>query len=137
MSDRWMTPDWILKMFETYHDPCPIDYTVDGLSYDWCKYHDQVFVNPPYSDVKPWVKKALREIEKYPDSTIVMLLKHDSSTSWYGMLKEYGAEFMMIQGRLKFVSPDSDIRRDANFASVLVVLRSGQKPLNHTLEEYC
>ena len=134
MSDRWRSPRWIMEMFSTYHDPCPIDWEIDAFSYDWCEHHDQVYVNPPYSNPKPWVKKAISEINKYPDSTIVMLLKHDSSTRWFKMLHEAGAFFLMFQGRLDFDSPDGlgIVGSCASFPSLLVVL-SGYKSIkpNH------
>lgn len=135
MNDRWASPQWILDLFATYHDPCPIDWKIDAFSYDWCEHHDQVYVNPPYSDPKPWVQKAISEIEKYPDSTIVMLLKHDSSTQWFRMLHEAGAKFLMLQGRLKFESPDRQATGSANFPSVLVVLQSIPNK-NHRLEDF-
>ena len=126
MSDRWRSPAWILKMFETYHDPCPIDYKIDAFSYDWCEHHDQVYVNPPYSDPSPWVEKAIEQVRKYPDSIVVMLLRHDSSTKWFNMLHESGAHFIMTQGRLDFDSPDGyGIPGScARFPSVLAVLSS-------------
>lgn len=137
MSDRWITPKWILDMFPTYHDPCPIDYKIDAFSYDWCEHHDQVYVNPPYSDPKPWVEKAIYEIKKYPDSTIIMLLKHDSSTHWFRMLHEAGARFLMFQGRLDFESPDGHgIKRScASQASVLAVLNE-KVPVKHADSEH-
>ena len=132
MSDRWSSPQWVLKMFESYHDPCPIDYTIDAFSYDWCEHHDQVYVNPPYSNPKPWVEKAIKEISIYPGSTIVMLLKHDSSTRWFKMLHEAGARFLMFQGRLDFSNPDGEGIKGscASFPSVLVVLNEKVK-VNH------
>ena len=132
MSDRWRTPIWILKIFETFHDPCPIDSKIDAFSYDWCEHHDQVYVNPPYSNPKPWVEKAIREISIYPNSTIVMLLKHDSSTKWFSMLQEAGARFLMVQGRLIFANPEGEAIKGscASFPSVLVVL-SGHVNTKH------
>jgi len=124
MSDRWITPKWIRKMFQTYHDPCPIDYKIDAFSYDWCEDYGQVYVNPPYSNPKPWVEKAIKEISIYPDSTIVMLLKHDSSTQWYRLLHEAGAMFLPIQGRLDFTNPEGEGIKGScsSTSSVLVVL---------------
>ena len=121
-SDDHYTPEWCMKMFSSYHDPCPAQSTRDGLSYDWCEFHDQVYVNPPYSDPMPWVKKAIKEISIYPDSTIVMLLKHDSSTRWYQLLVEAGARFWMLQGRMNFTGPNQIKGATAPFPSVLVVL---------------
>ncbi len=105
----------------------------DGLaiSWNWADY-DGVFVNPPNSDPKAWVKKAIFEFNKAHDQAnpdidpdwyegsalnIVMLLKHDTSTQAYKLLHEAGAKFLMIQGRLKHGTGKS-----AAFPSVLVVL---------------
>lgn len=125
-SDKYETDKWIRAMFPSgsWLDPCPIDYHPDthtsGLDYDWqwsVVNEDKlgVFVNPPYSNPLPWVKKALRE--NYDDLTIVMLLKHDSSTEWFRLLHEAGARMMMINKRLKYGT-----ERGAAFPSVLVVL---------------
>lgn len=92
-------------MFDGYWDPCPFnpDPTVDALEQSW--YHNYIFVNPPYSNPKPWVRKAIDTHREY-GSVVVMLLKHDSSTSWFNMLHEAGARFIMFQGRLDFTGPD-------------------------------
>ena len=97
-----------------------------------------MYVNPPYSNPLPWVEKAIYEIDKYPDSTIVMLLKHDSSTRWFRMLHEAGATFLMFQGRLDFDSPDGlgIVGSCASFPSVLVVLSGYRsvKPNHNEIE---
>jgi len=121
-SDDHYTPEWIMKIFATYHDPCPPQSNLDAFTYDWCEHHDQVYVNPPYSNPLPWVRKAIRQKEIYPDSTIVMLLKHDSSTKWYAELVEAGARFLMVQGRLNFTGPNAIKGATASFPSVFVVL---------------
>ena len=77
-----------------------------------------IFINPPYSNPKPWVEKAIRTRQHIP-VTIVMLLKHDSSTQWYRMLKEAGARFLMVEGRLTYKGPKS---KPCSFPSILAVL---------------
>lgn len=119
MSDDYKTDKWILNLFNNYYDPCPYKtkYKIPLDMQKWGKYHSQVYVNPPYSNPLPWVRKAIQEKSEYPGMVIVMLLKHDSSTKWYAELVEAGAKFLMIQGRLKFQTGKS-----APFPSVLVVL---------------
>ena len=117
MSDDYATDAWLLQIFNDWFDPCELHSLetrpeFDGLIADW---HDPTFVNPPYSDPKPWVQKAIRE-SNY-GIRVVMLLKHDSSTEWYRLLHEAGAHFLMINGRMKHGTGKS-----ANFPSVLVVL---------------
>jgi phage N-6-adenine-methyltransferase len=84
----------------------------DGLNSEWKG--NRIFVNPPYSKPMPWVKKAIAESRK--GKTVVLLVKHDSSTRWWAKLHEAGAHFLPIMGRLKFNG------KAAPFPSVLSVL---------------
>jgi len=120
MTDDWGTPDWLMSVFETWFDPCPLDplWKKSGLELEWGKFHDQIFVNPPYSDPRPWVEKAISEHLEH-GSTVVLLLKHDSSTQWYRRLHEEGARFLLIEGRLKFKGRGT---KPCAFPSVLAVL---------------
>jgi len=125
-TDKYETDIWIKSMFPNSHwyDPCPIDWNsdkhIDGLLVDWthmCKIWDKtgVFVNPPYSNPIVWVKKSIEESKK--GITVVMLLKHDSSTEWWRLLHETGARFLMINKRLKHRTG-----KGAAFPSVFAVL---------------
>lgn len=116
-NDSWKTDKWILDMFPNHYDPCPYNskWDIDGLESDWST-EWLIFINPPYSNPLPWVEKAIAH-KKEHNNTIVMLLKHDSSTKWYRLLHEAGANFLMIAGRLKYQSSKS-----ATFPSVMVVL---------------
>ena len=122
-TDDHYTPDWCMKMFQGWHDPCPARSDIDGLSYDWCKHDKQIYVNPPYSNPMPWVEKAIKQSQLYEDAIIVMLLKHDSSTRWFSKLQEAGARFWMLQGRMSFNGPNQ-IKKGAvaPFPSILAVL---------------
>ena len=119
MTDSYRTDDFIMKIFDDWFDPCPFnpdwnpyDYQ-DGLVMAW---KDKTFVNPPYSNPKAWVEKAILENKTY-GHTIAMLLKHDSSTHWYAMLIAAKARIFMLQGRLKF-----NTGKACSFPSILVVL---------------
>lgn len=115
-SDDYETDSWILKIFDGWFDPCTLSRgefrEFDGLGSDW---KNRTFVNPPYSNPLDWVEQAIKENKK--GKTIVLLLKHDSSTKWYRLLHEAGAHFLMVNGRLKH-----NTGKSANFPSVLVVL---------------
>ena len=128
-SDNWQTPIWLMNMFSGYHDPCPYggyNTNRDDLEGEWevMDHYRGIYVNPPYSDVTPWIDKAIRTHKRNMAIgirvPIVMLLKHDSSTKWFAKLQEAGARFLMIQGRLTFQS-DKTIG-SAAFPSVLAVL---------------
>lgn len=113
--DNYRTDEWILNMFEGWFDPCPFnpEWKENGLVKAWSH---QTFVNPPYSNPLPWVRKAVQEHKEH-GFTIVMLLKHDSSTTWYRELHEAGAKFLLVSGRLKHQT-----KKSAAFPSVLAVL---------------
>lgn len=120
-NDSWHTDPWIMAIFEWWYDPCPYNpdfdpaIHTDGLQVAWNKH---TYVNPPYSNPLPWVEKAIEESKL--GKTIVLLLKHDSSTKWYARLHEAGAYFLPITGRLKHGG-----KKGASFPSVLVVLAGG------------
>ena len=129
-GDSWSTPKFILDMFPNAFDPCPLnerwsnsDY--DGLVDDWDLSSGLVYINPPYSNPKPWVLRGIEEITKANFEgrklTIIFLLKHDSSTEWYRLLHEAGAEILMFNRRLRFSNS-----KPASFPSVLMVLGGTQ-----------
>lgn len=118
MKDNWKTPSWLKVFFNMYYDPCLLEtntiHMVDNLGSDWSS---PAFVNPPYSNPLPWVKKAIQEASKGID--VVMLLKVDPSTELYKCLIEYpGSHFCYFNERLKF----DDGKGSANFPSMLVFL---------------
>lgn len=112
--DNYLTDAWLMSIFENWFDPCPLNpnWEINGLEIEW---ENKTFVNPPYSKPKPWVAKAIEENKK--GHTIVMLLKHDSSTQWFSMLHEAGARFLPIIGRLRYGT-----KKPAAFPSLLAVL---------------
>jgi hypothetical protein len=85
----------------------------NGLLEDW---KINSFVNPPYSNPAAWVKKAIQEVNNNR-IVVVMLLKMDTSTMWFATLKEAGAKFLWVNGRLKHQTKSA-----ANFPSMLAVL---------------
>ena len=55
MTDEYKTAEWLMKIFQGWFDPCPMDPSFDGLEISW---EDRNFVNPPYSEKPKWIKKA-------------------------------------------------------------------------------
>ena len=121
--DKYETDEWVTNMLHTFYDPCPIDYDgnvdMSGLDVDWevasLPYHNRIFVNPPYSNVTPWIERAIDAMQA--GCEVYMLLKCDTSTEWFKMLHAAGAQFMFMNGRLKYRTGKS-----APFPSMLVVL---------------
>ena len=130
-NNSFPSDDWILGIFDGWFDPCPLNpnwnpkHDIDGLSIPW---QDKTYVNPPYSDPLPWVKKAIRENQK--GHRIAMLLKHDSSAKWYQLLHQAGAHFLMPNNRLHYGCNDR-----AAFPSLLAILHKPEDPVLYTLTE--
>ena len=67
-DDSYATDTWILHLVGPHYDPCPLNANFDpqvdtnGLLTDWVDesypHNGKIFVNPPYSNVTPWVTKA-------------------------------------------------------------------------------
>jgi len=115
-SDNYKTPDYLLKVFAGWFDPCPLNPNpkVNGLDLKW---KNKTYVNPPYSNPLPWIEKAIQESKQ--GKTIVLLLKVDTSTKWYLKLIEAKAKIFFFHGRIKF-----DGKNPANFPSMLAILNT-------------
>jgi len=85
---------------------CEKYYTIedDGLSKSWAG--ENTFINPPYSQIGRWVRKAYEESKASIKSWYVLLIPARTDTRWfhdYIMDKAVSVEF--IRGRLKFDNP--------------------------------
>ena len=98
-TDQRPTPKWLMDCFNDYFDPCPLNSNpeVNGLNIDW---KNKTYVNPPYSNIRPWVKKAIEEASK--GKKIIMLLPADTSTHYYADLITANAHIFFSHGRIKF-----------------------------------
>lgn len=126
-SDKWMTPtevyDPLHEEFKFDYDPCPIDWKPgdkDGLTTDWgaCS-----FVNPPYSTVKLWIKKAHQEWKK--GKTVVMLINAITDTIAFHEYIYGQAELRFVKGRIKFINPqEPEKSQPSPKASMIVIFRA-------------
>ncbi len=71
----------------------------DGLLQDWAG--ETVWVNPPYSKIKLWMKKCFEESLK-PYTTVVALTFARTDTEWFWAYVVGNAEIRFVKGRLKF-----------------------------------
>lgn len=127
-TDIWATPQHV---FDALHeefgftlDPCAnvlnakcekfYTESEDGLSKNWDD--DVVFMNPPYSDCKRWMKKALESAKK--GATVVCLVPARTDTKWWHDYAMHG-EIRLIKGRLKFGGG----KNSAPFPSAIIVFR--------------
>ena len=95
-GDSWATPKWLLQiLFPDGHffDPCPVNGS-GGLETDWPT-DVPVYINPPFSDPLPWVRKA-----SHHAGHVVLLLPLDPTTRWWTY--SGGFEIIIIGSRLHF-----------------------------------
>lgn len=137
-TDEWGSPPSIWRPVKRALggfdlDPCsgaesePIAterYTAsdDGLHERW---HGRVWVNPPYSDVEPWLGKGLEETLAGDVETAVYLLPVRSSTKWWHHFVAEATACCLIEGRVSYVGGDVNDDKggghNAPFPSAIVV----------------
>ena len=118
-SDEWTTPkDFYDKLNQEFHfnyDPCPVNYTKDGLTTDW---GERNFINPPYSDWQKWVKKGFEEFKK--GRLCVFLLPSRTDTkAFHEIILANGFEVRFVKGRLKF----GKSKTPSVFPSMIVIMK--------------
>ena len=132
-SDEWQTPQWLFdelnKEFRFTCDACATRentkcdaYMPDALNDASWRDEGNVFMNPPYSNPKPFVEAAWRN---RIGRKVVLLLKCDPSTKWWGVFWDYttnwpkmNTQIRYIPKRLKF----NDGKCAAPFPSVIVIM---------------
>lgn len=118
-SDEWATPAGTFHALDAeFHfadDPCPIESVgVSGLLREW---QSPCFVNPPYSQIGPWMEKAMLEFKA--GKTVVLLVPSRTDTRWWHRFAMKASEIRFIAGRLKF----GDAKNSAPFPSAIVIFR--------------
>ena len=118
IKNLWQTPQEYFQFWNTiykfeidvaasdYNHLCPKYFTESdnalvqewGLT-NWC--------NPPYSDIGPWVDKAIEEA--YRGNTTVMLVPSNVDTKWFQkvMDSEVAKVTLLSGGRIKFIRADT------------------------------
>jgi len=118
-KDEWNTPkslyDQLDCEFHFNHDPCPESSTFrnsDGLG----SWKERNFINPPYSQVKDWIKKGYEESLK--GKLCVFLVASRTDAPWFhDYVLPYAKEIRFLRGRLKF----SGFQKPAPFPSCVIV----------------
>lgn len=121
VTDDWATPpDFYVALhreFDFNDDPCPINGT-DGLINHW---GSKCFVNPPYSNIRAFLEKALYEIRYNICELAVFLVPARVDTKWFHEVAlPANPEIRFIKGRLKF----GGAKNSAPFPSMLLIFRS-------------
>ena len=147
-GDEWRTPQWLFdQLDEEFHFECDAAATFgntkcdhffgedltgnkeDALVYDWTKclfmdglketYPKTFFLNPPYSKIAAFMKKAYEESLK--GATIVCLIPCRTDTRYWHDYCMKASEIRLIKGRLKFTNHTIEKTSSATFPSCIVV----------------
>lgn len=130
-SDKWGTPSYFLtKLNEEFlfddFDPCPLDWKegdIDGLEIEWAQ---TTYVNPPFSKLTAWIKKADNEWRK--GKTIVMMAPLKTHTDvFHDLVLKNPVEIRFLRGKLNFVHPEE--KKSTNpFGNILLIWRKELAP---------
>ncbi|MEG9482785.1 DNA N-6-adenine-methyltransferase [Mannheimia sp. HC-2023] len=84
--------------------------------------HSSIFINPPYSNVKPFIQQAKRLRDN--GHLVVMLLNNDKSTQWYqNHIHNVANEVIdIIGGRISFIHPITGQEIKGNSKGQMVVV---------------
>ncbi len=118
--DRWCTPQWLTELLPRVSlDPCSNDRSTvrsidhrkedsffDGLETSWAD--RSVYVNPPYSNILPWAKKA-KEAESF-----IFLVNLDPSTRWWRALVESGGTYIFLFDKRIAFEPPPGVKASTN-----------------------
>lgn len=113
MNDSWRTPKDFFATLDAHHrftldvaadlfNSMCRNHCCDGLAEPWEGH--TVWCNPPYSNIAPWVEKAIRE----PNAEIHMLLPVFTETDWFARLLDARATLLFLRPRLKFEGATSN-----------------------------
>ena len=120
-NDNWATPQKVYDKLNDDFNFCAdmaasdqnykhVNYcTKDDSSLDFDWHHeykwggDFVWCNPPYSNISPWVDKAIDAQSKGLGT--VMLVMADPSVKWFAKAQKYASEIRFVtEGRIAFLN---------------------------------
>jgi len=81
----------------------------DALTKDWGVSN---WCNPPYSNITPWVEKAIEEMGK--GNTTVMLIPADTSVAWFKKAFDNCSGCEFISGRISFINAETGKPQSGN-----------------------
>lgn len=125
-ADTWLTPLYILGQLGTFDlDPCAAEqnptricaryFTKNecGLRSIW---HGRVFMNPPFSDVRPWLLK-----HSHYGSGISLVPASVDSKVWRSSVWPRAKAVLLLHGRTRFCNPDGSTTTGRPLRSIALI----------------
>ena len=130
-NDEWCTPDWLFWVLnqefgfnadaaatdENAKCNCYFTKEHSALTSDWST--DTIFLNPPYSKIYPFMKKAYEA--SLNGAIVVCLIPIRSDTKYWHEFCMKADEIRFIKRRVKFSNPYKEKTSSATFPSVVVI----------------
>lgn len=124
-TDEWYTPAWITDALGEFDlDPCaPVEPIVriakhwytkedDGTKKEW---HGRVWLNPPYSNVEPFMEKMVAH-----GNGIAILFNRQDTKVWHKLIATTADAMLFMMGRVKFIAQDGSLKAGSTCGSVLI-----------------
>lgn len=126
--DTWLTPRWILQALGPFDlDPCAAEEcptwtgcgrsfvkSTDGLIQPW---QGRVFMNPPYSDVAPWLLKH----SLHGPGGVSLVPASVESRMWREFVWPRARGILLLSGRTRFSNPDGSVTTGRPLCSVALI----------------
>jgi len=91
----------------------------DSLLFEWL---EPFFMNPPYSKVQQFMKKAYYQHLKHGVPALILVFAK-TDTKWWHNFVEDKAETHFIKGRIKFFKDGYETKNSAPYPSVWIIYR--------------
>ena len=106
----------------------------DALTKDW--QGERIWLNPPYSLVAHFMKKAATEPMKDNDCRVVLVAARIDTEWWHRWVMPYAAEVWTVYGRIHFLKNGQKVA-GAAFPSAIVIYEPGKRLGSYlTVREY-
>jgi len=93
----------------------------DGLTTDWSLYRS-IWVNPPFSMKKEFIKRAVKTVKENNDIKIWVLVPIETlTTKWFNETVDL-YDLFIPNGRIKFEDPSNPKAKSPAFGSVVIEL---------------
>ncbi len=146
--DSWSTPQWLFNALDmefnfaldaaASHSNSKVQeaYITKGensLGIEWNNRLSPfaksraVWVNPPYSNIKPWAEKAAEQANKH-NLTVVMLVPNTPEAGWF--IDEVSEAWFITGGRISFIEPASGLAKNGNSKGSMIMIFKKKSLIN-------
>lgn len=145
-SDSYRTPQWLADWLDDEYsftcDAAASDenhlfstyYTAERSAFDadWSESGGHVFCNPPFSNgmKEKFLAKAYLELVDNGVSSVFVIPADPSNKCWLDHIFGKATKITIINGRVKFLHPESGYETKAGIGTAIIEFQHGEKPVN-------